>query len=508
MDEILRQTLIALRGMWRYRRVGLSVAWLAGACGIAVIAAIPSKYEARARIFVNTESILKPLMAGMTVAPDFNQRIQILTRVLVSRPNVERLVRMSGLDAGGKSKEEVDKRVDDLMRDLHISGTGRDQIYTVTLRDPEPEEAKRLVTQFTAMFIESGQGNRETETGIARKFIDQQIAVYEKKLEEAEEKLKDFKRRYLGMSPGEGRDYFARMNDASNLLNKAQLELREAEQSRDALRRGLEDATADERGAWTGTDPTVEVDARIESLKRDLALLLQKYTEAHPDVIGMRRVISDLEAQKASRGAARRKGSASPMAVGQLNVSLTQAEATVASLRTRVAEYTARSNQLKESAMLMPQLESEFAQLNRDYEINKKNYESLIGRRESATMSSEMQTATGVGDYKLIDPPRVDPRPVTPPRLILLGLALLFSLGAGSAAAYCATMLYPTFCDSRALRDATHLPLLGTVMLADSPVAIAESRRSLLRFAAGLGALLFTYLAGGTAMLLLMNRVA
>lgn len=504
MDEIFRQTVIALRGMWRHRQFGLASAWVLGALGIAAVMAIPDKYEASARVYINTESILKPLMAGMTVAPDINQRIAILSRLLVSRPNVEKLVSMPGPNAQIYTREELEKRVDELIRDLQIRGTSRDHVYTVTLRDRDPERAKRMVEQFTTLFMESGQGNRDGDTDVAKKFIDQQIAIYEKKLEEAESQLKDFKRRYLGMTPGDGKDYFTRLTEASNLSNRAQLELREAEQSRDALSHGLAVLATGDGASSSGTDPRVEIGTRIESMKRDLSVLLQKYTEAHPDIVGIRRVIQELEAQKASLPAGRWKDPApSSAASGQLNVALAQAEATVASLRTRVAEYAARYSQLKESAMLIPQLEAEFAQLNRDYEVNKKNYESLITRRESVAISGEMQSVSGVGDFKLIDPPRVSPRPVAPNRALLLALALVISLAAGAATAYGATMLNPTFYDVRTLIDATDLPVLGTVMVIGGGGMTYDTKRSIARFVAAVGALFVVYAAGFAATALL-----
>ena len=254
----------------------------------------------------------------------------------------------------------------------------------------------------------------------------------------------------------------------------------------------------------SGIDPRIEIETRIDSMKRDLSVLLQKYTEAHPDVVGMRRVIQDLEAQKTRLPAGRWKDPApSSAASGQLNVSLALAEATVASLRTRVAEYAARYSQLKESAMLIPQLEAEFAQLNRDYEVNKKNYENLITRRESVTISGEMQSVSGVGDFKLIDPPRVSPRPVAPNRALLLALALVFSLAAGVATAYGATMLNQTFYDVRTLLDATALPVLGTIMMREGGGMTHETKKSIVRFVAKVGALLAVYAAGFAATALL-----
>ena len=104
---------------------------------------------------------------------------------------------------------------------------------------------------------------------------------------------------------------------------------------------------------------------------------------------------------------------------------------------------------------MVPQIEAEFAQLNRDYDINKKNYETLVARRESAEISGDMEATSGVADFRLIDPPRVSPQPVAPNRLLLFPLALLGALGAGLFASFAASQMWPTFFDSRSLRETT-----------------------------------------------------
>jgi hypothetical protein len=172
-----------------------------------------------------------------------------------------------------------------------------------------------------------------------------------------------------------------------------------------------------------------------------------------------------------------------------------------------VAEYTERYNRLKASAALVPQLEAEYAQLNRDYDVNKKNYESLVGRRESATISGDMQSVVGVSDFRLVDPPRVSPRPVSPNRGVLIPLALIIALAAGLAAAYIANAARPTFYDGRSLREASGLPLLGVVSLIVSEPGRLAERRSMFRFLGGVGALLGTYLVSFIMLEMLTARL-
>ena len=525
MHENFRIAVVALRGMWAHRWLGLATAWAVGAAALAWIVVQPAKYEASARIFANTDSILNPLMTGLTVQPNEDTRIAMLSRLLISRPNVEKLVRTVGLDAQARSEEDRARIVDSVMKTLEIKGAGRDNLnrdnlYTLTFRDVDPGRAKQAVATLASMFMESSKGGKVDDTIAAKKFIDEQIAVYEKKLQEAENRLKEFKLRYSGLTPGEGKDFFARMSETSALLSQARLELREAETAREAFRRGLaseETAAADPgTGASAGASGKLaEVDARIDSQRRNLDSMLQRYTESHPDVLGARRVIQELEEQRRQLIAANRKSGVfaiQPAATGQrasetLKVSLAQAEASVASLSSRVAEYAERYDRLKAQAALVPQLEAEYAQLNRDYDVNRKNYESLVARRESATISAQMQSVAGVSDFRLVDPPRVAPRPVWPNSRGLVPLALILALAAGFLAAYIANEARPTFYDGRSLREACGLPLLGVVsMIVSEPRRRAE-RSSMFWFLGGVGALLGTYLASFIVLQMLTARL-
>lgn len=500
--------------MWRYRWLGLLTAWLVGAIGVAIVFLIPDKYEASARIYVNTASILKPLMTGITVQANDADQIAALSRLVISRPNIEKLVQTVALDAGTKSKAEYEEVVDTVTKSLKIAGGGKD-LYTLTFRDVQPERAKRAVQSFTSMFIESGQGGKSNDTDAAKKFVEEQIVIYEKKLQDAETRLKDFKIRNLGMTPGEGAGFFARMSEATTQLSQAQLLLREAENSRDAYKRGL---ASEEYSAPSGPvvagGTTSEIDTRIDFLKRNLDVMLLKYTESHPDVIGTQRAIKELEEQKRQLILARKNDRAppvqpipsGPLASEQLKVSLAQSEASVASLRARVSEYSARYNELKASATRMPQLEAEFIQLNRDYDVNKKNYENLISRRESVSISGDMQSVSGVADFRLIDPPRVSPRPVAPNRNLLFPLTLLLALGAGFVVTFLAKEIRPSFYDGRSLGETTGLPILGTISMIMSAPKVRAERRSVFRFLGGFGALCGAYVAGFVALMFMASR--
>ncbi|KPF45883.1 chain length-determining protein [beta proteobacterium AAP51] len=522
MQEPVKQLLATLRGMWKFRWPSVVVAWVIAAIGVVVVWRIPDQFEASARVYVDTDSILKPLMTGLTVQPNVEQQIGMLSRTLISRPNIEKLIRMADLDLRATSKADQDALIERLMKNIEIRTAGGVNLYSMAYKDQEPEKAKRVIQSLVSIFVESGLGASRKDTDSAKTFLAEQIKTFEAKLEDAEARLKEFRLRNLDMQTADGKDAAARLVEISAQLEAAKLQLREAENARDAAKQQL----AAERGQGSGSSvtqsllqesalavSTPEIDSRLDAQKRNLDGLLQRYTDQHPDVQSARRLIKDLEDQKKREVAELRKtamltqtasptGTGASLAAQELGRMLAGSEVQVAALRARVAEYAGRYAAARESLKLAPQIEAEAAQLNRDYAITKKNYEDLVARRQSAVMSGELDVASGVAEFRLIDPPRVAPKPVSPNRLLLLPLVLVAALGAGAALAFVLSQLRPTFSDPEQLRQATGMPLLGVVTALTTDVDRRYQRASLMRFVAASGGLVGLFIAGLIAMTL------
>jgi polysaccharide chain length determinant protein (PEP-CTERM system associated) len=507
MEELFAQLSTIAKGMWRFRWSAVAVAWLVGIVGTIIVFEIPDQFEASARIYVDTQSILKPLMSGLAVQPNVEQQVVMLSRTLISRPNVERLVRMADLDLKSESKVQQEALVQRLMTALEIKTVGRDNLYTLAFRDAEAAKAQRVIQSLVSIFVESSLGATRKDTDTAKVFINEQIKSYEAKLEEAEARLKEFRLRNIQMQSGDGKDSASRLGDLNEQLNQAKLALREAEQSRDAARLQLNAEKSG--GSGTGVPnllpdasaaaiATPEIDSRIEAQKRGLDGLLQRFTEEHPDIVSTRRLLHDLEEQKKKEVAdLRRAAMATPalaanngnLAYQELNRVLATSEVQVAALKARVSEYQSRYSQAREMIKNAPQLEAEASQLNRDYAINKKNYEDLVARRESAVMSGDLDLAAGVADFRLIDPPRVSPKPVSPNRLLLMPLAMVLALGAGLFTAFAGSQLRPVFHSVVELRKKVELPLLGMVSHVAGAVEARRERVDMIRFALTSGSL-------------------
>ena len=502
MDEFLSQITTTARGMWNYRRWAMLIAWVVSAVGVSVVISMPDRYQASARVFLDTQSILRPLMSGIALQQNIEQQVAMLSRTLINRPTVERLVREVDLDLGVNSKADKDALVDSVTKAISIGSTGRDNLYTLSYQDQKPEVAQRVVQALLTIFVESSLGVSRKDSDSARRFLDEQIKSYEAKLSEAEGRLKDFKLRNIQMQSKAGLDSIERASEIGSMLSQARLELREAESARAAASRQLEALRMQSRET---PPPTPEIDARLDVQKRSLDALLQRYTDAHPDVSNTRRMISELEAQKSKEiEELRRKAKLSPATQGaeaspalqELSRLYSAAEVQAASLRARVAEYETRASHAQDQLKVAPQLEAELAQLNRDYQVHQKNYGDLVSRRETALMTGELESTSSGGDFRIIDPPRVNPKPVAPNKVLLLPASLLAALASGLGLAFLMSQVRPVFFDGAALRQVTDLPLLGVVELVSTEGLRQHELRSLKRFLAALFTLIVLYAVG------------
>ncbi len=512
MQDVIETLLVSARGVWRQRWYMILIVWLVSIAGWLVVYKMPDQYKASARVYVDTQSILKPLLRGLTV--DSNQgaqQVALMTRTLLSRPNLEKVARMTDLDLKGQNPEQMEAILAGLGKDIALEGTGRENLYTISYVNNDPQLAKRVVQSLLTIFVESSLGETRRDTDTAQQFIDKQIAEYEARLVEAEEKLKDFKRQNVGVMPARGEGYYESMQAGMGSLEQAKLELREVENRRNEIKRQLEDEELNADSVVPSmpvlTAPSA-VDGRIQSLQTKMDGLLLQFTERHPDVIEIKRIIAQLEKQKqdeikaSAPAVGENRRESSPVYL-QLKLALGEAEANVASLRVRVNEHARRVNQLKAMVDTIPKVETELGQLNRDYDVNKQNYETLLARREAAKMSEAAGQTSDEVKFKVIDPPYVPSTPSSPNRPLLMLLVLLGSLAAGIAFAFLLAQLKPVFDNRRNLTEITGLPVLGSISMIWTPAQLRKRRIELGSF--GLAGATLLMIFGGIETLLLLN---
>lgn len=498
MQESIAQLVALLKGIWKYRWYATAIAWVTAIVGSMVVFLLPNTYQATSRVHVDTQNILKPLLASMTSMPNMEQQVMIMSRTLLSRPNIEKLIRMVDMDIHAGTGKSRDQLIEELGKEIKIVSAGRDDIYTITYSDPNPKLAKEVVQSLLTIFVEDSFADKKQDSGKAIIFLEEQIKTYERKLVTAENALKEFKLTNSEILPNQSGLYASKVQETAELLREAKLHLVEAEQSRNAIRKqlaGERPVLIDEQRTVQSLSPT---EARLQTLEKNLDYLQQHYTDQHPDMIATKRLIAELEARRTAE--ALRSGPSSPSSrtraspvTQQLNVALSEAEANVAALKARVDEYSKRHQRAREMSAAVPEVDAKLAQLNRDYEINKDNYEKLIERREAARLSGEMTATADMIKFRIIDPPIVPARPTGPNRVRLLAAVLALSVAAGLGIALVLSQLRPTFLSAATLREMTALPVLGSVSMNWTDKEVSRRRRSQVAFGLSLASLVIVF---------------
>ncbi len=254
MNEALRELLVHLRGMWNRRFIGLAAAWIAGVVGVTIALIVPEYYAASARAYVDTQSMLRPVMAGLSIQPNLDQQVALISRTLLSRPNIEKLVQMAKLDDGVTSVHDRELLIEQVNKRIELTGNATSNIYFISYRDSNPQKALAVIESLLDIFVRSSVGDERQDARGALKFLDEQISHYEQSLQLAESRLKDFRLKYLGV-PGQsgqaGQDYFGRMSRLTDEITNAKLELRAAIESRESYKRDL--CRTDTDNAFDGT---------------------------------------------------------------------------------------------------------------------------------------------------------------------------------------------------------------------------------------------------------------
>lgn len=468
MQELVLKGLNIIWGVWRYRWSALLVAWLIALVGWAGVHKIDHKYYASARIYVDTNEVLEPLLRGLAIQSDVKTRVALMSRTLLSRPNLEHLVDATDLKQTVVNSLDREKLLNDLLRDIVIrDATGSRSLYIISYAHTNSQIAKDVVSKLIDVFVNQNLGQAQEDNEAAQTFLDDQIVEYEQRLIAAEKRLSDFKRQNAGSMPSEAGGYYQRMQMAQTQLAQASLTLREAVQRRDSVRRQINS----DQPVRVSNDPgTVSRDiSRLASLQNQLDALLVRFTDRHPQVAQLRESIADLEkvvARNSSDQRPVRENNATSLVVNQqLRSMLVESEARVAELRVRVAQYQDELDDLKATVDSIPQVEAQLAQLDRDYATVRQQHETLLGRRESARLTDAVKENSDNVKFQVVDPPFVESRPAVPNKKVLNVGVFAASIAAGTGIAFLCSLLFPVFYDNRSLSTVTGLPVYGTVVM-------------------------------------------
>jgi len=430
--------------------------------------------------------------------------------VMLSRPNLEKVAQQNDMLLEAKTQRDVEGVIDDLAKKINLArpaGSNTQNTFVVSYEDNNPKRVHGVVRSLLDTFMEGSLGMKRSDAGMAQRFLQAQLTEYESKLTEAEQRLAAFKQQNVGLLPGFGGDYYQRLESELGTLQQMQQRVAQLSQRRDELQRQLagEEPTFGLMGSVEGNP----IDGQIARYRAQLDQLLLQYTEKHPQVQAIKQTIAQLESEKRS-GAKISQSVAPPGAettgdqalvrsldmnpvYQNLRLSLSQADADLAEMRGQMASQQAVVADLRSKVNSIPDVEAELSRLNRDYSVNKEQYDTLLQRLESAKISQQADQNTDSVKFRIIEPPTMPVKPSGPIRPLLDTMVLLAALAAGIGIAVLLAQLHPTFTTREVLQSIAGIPVLGTVSMAFQNEFMPWYRRQSTLIGASVALLLVVY---------------
>jgi uncharacterized protein involved in exopolysaccharide biosynthesis len=218
--------------------------------------------------------------------------------------------------------------------------------------------------------------------------------------------------------------------------------------------------------------------------------LTSHYTDKHPDVRKTREQIAQLESQRA-RVVAEMNSPANkstpPPAVttfdpksapmleleSQLKANrleIANREAEIKDEQNKISQYQGRLN-------MAPVMEQQFADITRDYDQSKTDYESLLAKKNQSEMSTNLEKTQQGEHFRMLDPPNLPGRPYKPNRLQLCALGLAFGFALGAALAFAKEILSGKIYSERGIKKVVPFEVIAEIPPIESPEEVSSGKR-------------------------------
>jgi len=458
-----------LAALKRFRWHALCVAWLVCLSGWLIVATMPDRYVSKALIYIDTETILGPLMKGLAVSPDFNHQVEMMRRTLLSVPNLEELIVMTDLDHTLSNDVERVELIEQLSRTISIRTEGA-SLFEVSYEHEDPKLAQRIVDSILQIFVEQNLGHAQRDVEEARDFIDKKIVGYESKLREAELAVARFQEEHADELGGIDLSHRV-LEQREAELRRLNTEIESAIWHRDQIKGKMSSTPKTVAGGGAG-QPSQATKLRWLSLTEELRAKMLVYTERHPEVIALQSRLKQTEERMAKEqvGSAKTPGVSftNPLYV-QLLDELQLAETSIQDLKRRLDLATMDVKDLSQTVSTAPEVKADLTRLTREYNVMLTQYEQLIKRRDNADLAKDLGSDISRIEYRIIDPPTVPVRPDGPARKSFMAMILLVGFGCGIVFAVGRQLLSNSFLTVDQLKSVFDLPVLGGVAQAELP---------------------------------------
>ncbi|MFM9827398.1 MAG: XrtA system polysaccharide chain length determinant [Sphingomonas sp.] len=490
MTSLFDEARLAIHGIWQRRWLALAIAWGVCLLGWLAIAQIPNSYTAKARVSVQMQSIL-PGKIGITT-DEQSRDIDHVRETLTSAVNLAKVVKGTDLAATVANDRDVAERAAGLQNSIKVTAQ-QNNLFEITATAATPKLAKAIVKKLIDIFVEENLNGTRDETTQTVAFLDGQLAQRQKQLQDSEAKRAAFQNRYLGALPGTG-SINDRIGAARSQLSQIDADLAAAQSSLAAINGQMAGTPASIAGASGGAAGPAR--ARVAAIQGQLAEARARgWTDSHPDVVAIKSQLSAALAaasnEPLSAGGA---GSPNPLFLSLQSIR-TEKASLVASLSSRKAQIQSDVVQLESKLSIDPAVAAEQAQLERDYQVLKDQYDKMLSDREEIKLRGQVQNQTNAIKFSIIDPPAAPRTPTAPNRPLLLTGMLVAGLCAGVGASFALGQLRTSFATPAKLASLSGMSVIGSITLLRSEAETRRARQYFRYFIGGTAGLAAAYVA-------------
>ncbi len=447
------------------RRWLIGVLLVSWAVVVAVSRVLPAKYRSETVILVEQQKVPERYVES-NVAIDLQQRLQNITEQILSRTRLLGIVTDYHLYAT-EENTDPDGLVRRIRKDIKIDlvKANQNQItaFKVSYSAPTPQLAQQVTGALTSFFIEDNLRNRQQLSQDTTEFLENQLQSAREDLLRQEQRLGEFKSRYLGELPEQLQGNVQLLSGLQGRMQSATEALNQAQQQKlylDSLLsqyRSLQGTTAD------------ALDQQLEKLKSQLADLNARYTPQHPDVVRLKEQIATTERlkeniEKEAKSDKKRDSSPSPATPAEIQAMSpmlqleSQIKANQLEIENRKREIKAIEAQIGQYAgrlNLAPVREQQLAAITRDYQQSRANYDSLLSKKQQSQMATSLEKRQQGEQFRVIDPPSLPQKPYFPDHFVFslaglgvgagLSFGLMVLLEIADARVYCEEDLDQSF---------------------------------------------------------------
>lgn len=436
---------------------------------------LPKIYRSETVLLIEDQKVINPLMQGLAISTPVADRLRTLREELLSWTSLSRLAHELGMDRQAQQPILFEKMIKRLQQKIGVGMRGRD-LVSIAYEDRDPEMTQRLVNTITNIYMERNAESQTAEAQTAIGFIEDEMAVYKRKLEESELALREFKELYVMQMP------------VANQLNDQVVELEVL------LAQMLVENTEEHPTVLQTRHRIAELKrTRNDELKRVIATALAKGHDPafYEDLLN---TLSDAttagvtpkdpamqRAMEAYQALVTRMDSPTTQATvpgtPPIQVVTTPGGAADAAFEVLGAESASLS--------LSPREEQELTRLTRDYRVHSKTYQAMQERLERAKTTERLEASDEGTKFKVLEPARLPLRPVRPNFVKMFFFSLMLGMAVGAGIAFIAEYLDQSFQSAEEVQGALELPVIGsisTIVTEDDLEARRRHRRGWVTF--------------------------